>query len=119
MRTQLVPFPRIKPLHPSSCHIFLNALPTESLYALWWTSWTWNNIFSRSRGETTVLDTAPATPPAQNAAMTGSDKKPLIRRVRLWGSSFAMVIGGCDLVFEGRGLWVSTSWATQAFDGCL
>ena len=30
-------------------------------------------ILSRSRGDTTVRDTAPATPPAQKAAMTGCE----------------------------------------------
>jgi hypothetical protein len=72
---QFVPLPRMKPLQPSSRHIFARALPTGSLYSLWPALCTWYRIFNRSRGETTVLDTAPATPPPQKAATTGCEKK--------------------------------------------
>lgn len=62
----------MKPLHPSSFHILASALCTDILYSSRPTDWIWLRIFSLSRGETTVLETAPATPPAQNAAVTGS-----------------------------------------------
>lgn len=61
----------MKPLHPSSFHIFISPFPTDILYSSRPTLCIWKRIFSRSRGDTTVLDTAPATPPAQNAATTG------------------------------------------------
>ena len=70
---QLVPLPRMKPLQPSSFHIFASAGPTDSLYASRPTLCTCRRIFNRSSGDTTVLDTAPATPPPQNAATTGCD----------------------------------------------
>lgn len=75
MRMQFVPFPRMKPRQPSSRHIFARALPTGSLYSLWPALCTWYRIFNRSSGETTVLDTAPATPPPQKAATTGCETK--------------------------------------------
>lgn len=70
---QFVPLPRMNPLQPSSFHIFPRADPTDSLYASRPTLCTCSRIFSRSRGDTTVLETAPATPPPQNAATTGCD----------------------------------------------
>lgn len=73
MRMQLVPFPRMKPFQPSSFHILPSALPTDSLYSVRPALWTWNRILRRSRGETTVRETAPATPPAQKAAITGCE----------------------------------------------
>ena len=75
MRMQLVPLPAMNPRQPSSLHIFASAFPTDSLYSLWPALWTWNRILRRSRGETTVRETAPATPPAQKAAITGWEKK--------------------------------------------
>ena len=71
MRIQFVPFPLIKPRQPSSRHIFIRPFPTDSLYSSRPALCIWKRIFSLSRGDTTVLDTAPATPPAQNAAKTG------------------------------------------------
>ena len=70
---QLVPFPRMNPLQPSSFHIFIRPFPTDILYSFLPALWIWNNIFNRSSGETTVRDTAPAIPPARNAATTGCD----------------------------------------------
>lgn len=75
MRMQLVPLPRMKPLHPSSLHILASAWPTDSLYASRPTLCTCMRIFNRSRGDTTVRDTAPATPPAQKAATTGCETR--------------------------------------------
>lgn len=75
MRMQLVPLPAMKPLQPSSFHIFAKALPTPSLYSLWPALCTCRRIFNRSRGDTTVRETAPATPPAQKAATTGCEIK--------------------------------------------
>lgn len=69
---QLVPLPRINPLHPSSRPILTRALHTDNLYSSLPALCTWYNIFRRSRGETIVLDTAPATPPPMKAAVTGS-----------------------------------------------
>ena len=68
---QLVPFPLMNPLQPSSVHIFFNALHIESLYSSLPALCTWYNIFNLSSGDTTVLDTAPATPPARKAAVKG------------------------------------------------
>ena len=68
---QFVPFPLMKPRHPSSFHIFARPFPTESLYSSRPTLCIWKRIFNLSRGDTTVRDTAPATPPAQKAANTG------------------------------------------------
>ena len=68
---QFVPLPLIKPLKPSSFHIFMSAFPTLILYSVWPALCTWNKIFSRSSGDTTVRETAPATPPAINEATTG------------------------------------------------
>ena len=70
---QFVPFPLMKPRQPSSFHIFMRPFPTDSLYSLRPALWTWKRILSRSRGDTTVLETAPATPPAQKAATTGCE----------------------------------------------
>ncbi len=73
MRMQFVPLPRMNPRQPSSTHIFFSAWPTDILYSVRPTLWTWNRILRRSSGETTVRETAPATPPPQKAAMTGSE----------------------------------------------
>jgi hypothetical protein len=73
IRIQLVPFPRMKPLQPSSRPIFTRAFQTDNLYSPLPALWTWSKIFNRSRGETMVLEIAPATPPATKAATTGSD----------------------------------------------
>ena len=72
---QLVPFPAMKPLQPSSLHIFASAFGTLILYSFRPTLCTWKRIFNRSRGETTVRETAPATPPAMKEATTGCWKK--------------------------------------------
>lgn len=85
MRIQFVPFPLMKPLHPSSLHIFARAFPTESLYSLRPRPWTWYRIFNLSRGDTTVLDTAPATPPAQKAAVNGVETNSCMRWSRSGG----------------------------------
>jgi hypothetical protein len=71
MRIQFVPFPAMKPLQPSSLHIFASALGTDILYSLRPTLCTWKRIFRRSSGDTTVRETAPATPPATKDARTG------------------------------------------------
>lgn len=70
---QLVPLPAMKPLQPSSLHIFANAFGIDILYASRPALCTWNKIFKRSRGETTVRDTAPAMPPPMKEATTGCD----------------------------------------------
>jgi len=46
---------------------------TDILYASRPALCTWNKIFNRSSGDTTVLDTAPANPPAMKEATTGCD----------------------------------------------
>lgn len=71
IRMQFVPLPAMKPLQPSSLHIFMSALWTGILYSFRPTLWTWNKILSLSRGDTTVRDTAPATPPAMKDATMG------------------------------------------------
>ena len=38
-------------------------------------AWIWSRIFNLSRGETTVRDTAPATPPERKEATTGCDNQ--------------------------------------------
>lgn len=58
-------------------HIFASALGTDILYSSRPTLWTWNRILRRSRGETTVRETAPATPPATKEASTGCAKTSL------------------------------------------
>ena len=85
MRRQLIPFPRMKPLKPSSLHM-RTRLDQTPLYCLLeeggWTcleansEWPVNNcredsrfdtywmIFNLSNGLTTVRDAAPAMPPA-------------------------------------------------------
>jgi hypothetical protein len=73
MRMQLVPLPAMNPLHPSSLHIFAKAFGIDILYASRPALCTWNKIFNRSRGETTVLETAPAMPPPMKEATTGCD----------------------------------------------
>ena len=72
IRIQFVPLPRMNPFHPSSRHIFTRAFHIDSLYSSLPTLWIWSKIFNRSSGDTIVLETAPATPPAMNAATTGS-----------------------------------------------
>ena len=72
MRIQFVPFPRMKPRQPSSRPIFTKAFQIDNLYSVRPTLWIWRRIFNRSSGDTIVLETAPATPPAMNAATTGS-----------------------------------------------
>ncbi len=71
---QFVPLPLMKPLQPSSFHIFMSPFPTDILYSSRPALCIWNRIFNRSSGETTVLEIAPATPPAQNAAKTGCER---------------------------------------------
>jgi hypothetical protein len=61
----------MKPLQPSSLHIFASAFGTDILYSSLPTLCIWNKIFRRSSGDTTVLETAPATPPATKDATTG------------------------------------------------
>lgn len=68
---QFIPLPLMKPCQPSSLHILPSALPTDIWYSFRPALWTWYKIFNLSRGETTVLETAPATPPAQKAAVKG------------------------------------------------
>lgn len=74
MRRQLIPFPAIIPRHPSSRHILSNDghTPTYALFGP--VGWTWRIIFSRSRGETTVREAAPATPPAMKYDAVWADK---------------------------------------------
>lgn len=100
MRMQLVPLPLMKPRQPSSFHILSSALPTLSLYASRPALCTWKRIFSRSRGETTVRETAPATPPAQKAATTGCEMP-----ARNWsmGPYFSDGGGGGGDVFSSSG----------------
>lgn len=74
IRMQFVPLPAMSPLQPSSLHIFASAFGTDILYSLRPTLCTWNRIFRRSSGDTTVRETAPATPPATKDARTGCAK---------------------------------------------
>lgn len=60
----------MKPRHPSSFHILSNAGPTP-WYDMLEGPWTWKIILRRSSGLTTVLLTAPDTPPAMNDAVSG------------------------------------------------
>lgn len=54
-------------------------------------------ILSRSKGDTTVRDTAPATPPAQNAATTGWEIDSRNRMDRLEAAAVAeLTKSGCD-----------------------
>jgi hypothetical protein len=80
MRIQLVPLPRMKPRQPSSRFIFFRACHIDNLYSSRPTLWIWSRIFNRSKGDTIVLETAPATPPAMNAATTGSASLFRVRR---------------------------------------
>jgi hypothetical protein len=73
MRIQFVPLPRMKPLQPSSLHILPNAWPTDNLYASRPALCICIRILSLSSGDTTVRETAPATPPPQKAATIGWD----------------------------------------------
>lgn len=88
---QFVPFPRMKPLQPSSLHIFAKPFPTDILYSSLPTLCIWKRIFSRSSGDTTVLDTAPATPPARKAAKIGRAR--VCRNCSIIG--LGRVGGGC------------------------
>ena len=83
MRMQFVPLPRIKPLQPSSFPILTRAFHIDNLYSSLPTLCIWRRILRRSRGETIVLETAPATPPPIKAAATGSETFPLISRRKL------------------------------------
>lgn len=98
MRIQLAPFPRIKPLQPSSLHIFMRPCRTGSLYSVLPALCIWNRILRRSSGDTTVLETAPATPPAKKAAKTG----------------WAIVCRSCNIRDSGAGRWDSCP-STQTF----
>ena len=91
MRIQLAPLPRMKPFHPSSLHIFLRPCPTGILYSVLPALCIWNRILRRSSGDTTVLETAPATPPAKKAANTGC----------------AIVCRSCIIPDRGVGRWDS------------
>lgn len=73
MRMQFVPLPAIRPLNPSSLHIFARALGMLILYSVRPLDCTCNRILSRSSGDTTVRETAPATPPARNDATTACE----------------------------------------------
>jgi hypothetical protein len=61
----------MNPRQPSSLHIFASAFGTDILYSSLPTLCIWNRIFRRSSGDTTVRETAPATPPATKDATTG------------------------------------------------
>lgn len=54
--------PHLRKTFPHRQFVFV---PPNALYL--------ERIFRRSKGDTTVLDTAPATPPARKAAKTGCD----------------------------------------------
>jgi hypothetical protein len=90
---QFVPLPAMNPRQPSSRHILASAFGTLILYSVRPALWTWNRIFRRSRGDTTVRDTAPATPPAMNDATTGWPSAFRVRmtRVGVVGEPSAMV----------------------------
>lgn len=70
---QFAPLPAIMPLKPSSLHILPNALGMLILYSVRPVDCTCSKIFNRSSGDTTVLETAPATPPAMKDATTACD----------------------------------------------
>jgi hypothetical protein len=93
MRIQFVPFPAMNPFIPSSLHILAKAFPIDIWYASRPALWTWNKIFNRSRGDTTVRETAPAIPPAQNEAITGCEMKDLNWYVLEGGPLSAMADG--------------------------
>ena len=95
MRMQFVPFPLMNPLHPSSVHIFFNPLRIDNLYSSLPALCTWYRILSLSSGETTVLDTAPATPPAINAAVKGEDTCSLIFHINVLA---AAVVGAYSMI---------------------
>jgi len=78
---QFVPFPLMKPLHPSSLHIFSNVGHTPR-YASAPGPCIWKRIFIRSSGETIVLETAPATPPAMKDVDVGELCKYSLIRIR-------------------------------------
>jgi hypothetical protein len=90
---QFVPFPAIMPLKPSSRQIFASALEMLILYSVRPEDCTCNRIFNRSKGETTVRDTAPATPPPMNEATTPCDTHIL----RL---CIVVAVLGCDVGAE-------------------
>lgn len=85
---QLVPFPAMRPRQPSSLHIFCSAFGTDILYSFRPALCTWKRILRRSSGDTTVRETAPATPPAMNDARTGCAST-CLKRWRLVSSSVA------------------------------
>jgi hypothetical protein len=103
MRMQLVPLPRMNPRQPSSRHILASALPTLSLYASRPALCTWKRILRRSSGETTVRETAPATPPAQKAATTGWETKACSFKTRseVGGRTGAVVEGAGEVSVAG------------------
>lgn len=92
MRMQFVPLPAMNPLQPSSLHIFARAFGTDILYSSRPTLWTWNKILRRSRGETTVRETAPATPPAMKEATTGCARVSL----NFWNAVGSGAPRGCN-----------------------
>ena len=94
MRMQFEPFPRMKPLQPSSRHIFARPWGTDSLYSVLPALCTWRRIFSLSKGETRVLETAPATPPARKDATKGCETAYRIWIMRVSSSgNCGMVVG--------------------------
>lgn len=93
---QLTPLPAIIPRQPSSLHILARPLPTDSLYSSRPALCTWNNIFNRSNGETTVRDTAPAIPPAQNAATTGLEMVSRIEKPTPLSTMLGFIMSFCD-----------------------
>lgn len=107
MRMQLVPLPRMNPRQPSSRHILASALPTLSLYASRPALCTWKRILRRSSGETTVRETAPATPPAQKAATTGCETKACSFRSRSEGGGRTGVVGRAGAVSVKGCVWGS------------
>lgn len=109
MRTQFVPLPLMNPLNPSSFHIFIKALGTDNLYSFLPALCIWKRIFNRSRGDTTVLETAPAIPPAMKAATTGCATVCRICKIRGMGCGI-----GCDFPpapATGTEVWRSTLMA--------
>jgi len=64
IRTQLIPFPRMNPLNPSSSQMRMRLRHTPVYCFPEFLGWTCCIILSRSSGDTTVRDAAPAIPPA-------------------------------------------------------
>lgn len=73
MRMQFTPLPAIMPLKPSSLQILPRAFGMLILYSVRPLDCTCSKILRRSSGDTTVRDTAPATPPATKEATTACD----------------------------------------------